>query len=148
MVGISAMFTTDAPWSYVETEEGLEQSCVDFQTDPEKDCEPKGRFHDDDEWELFGKLGYRLPLLSMIYVNTGMGVSKQKIADLYIFCVDIEEPGGGCSKARLFETWGDIKERYYLNFLGGLTVEMTRRFLFNIDYHTRKGLVGGLMWRF
>lgn len=148
MLGISATFTTDEPWSYVSTSESLNKSCMDFQSDPTKDCEPKGRFHDGDEWEVFGKLGYRLPLISIIYINTGIGISRQRIAELYIFCVGIDEPGGGCSKARLFETWGKVSEHYYLNFLGGFTFKMTHHLLFTVDYHTRKGILGGFMWRF
>ncbi len=148
MVGISATFTTDAPWSYVETTETLNSPCLTFQSDPTKDCVPKGYFHDGDEWEVFGKLGYRLPIIPMVYINTGMGVSKQRTAELYIFCTGIEDPTGGCPSARLFETWGRVDDDYFLTFLGGLTVEMTHQLLLNIDYHTRNGFISGLMWRF
>lgn len=148
MLGISATFTTDAPWSYVATDDGLSKVCTDFQSDSTKDCEPKGRFHDGDEWEVFGKAGYRLPFISLVYVNTGIGISRQRIARLYIFCVGIEEPDGGCPKARLFETWGEVDDDYFLTFLAGFTVEMTHRLLLNINYHTRKGLLSGFMWRF
>lgn len=148
MLGISATYTTDAPWSYVATDDSLSKACTDFQSDSTKDCEPKGRFHDGDEWEVFGKAGYRLPFISLIYVNTGIGISKQRIARLYIFCVGIEGAGGGCSKARLFETWGEVDENHFLTFLGGFTVEMTHRLLLNINYHTRKGLLSGFIWRF
>ena len=148
MVGIAATFVTDAPWSYVATTEPLNDPCLTFQSDPTKNCQPKGRFHDGDEWEVFGKLGYRLPLISRVYLNTGMGLSKQKVADLYLFCTGIEDPSGGCPKSRLFETWGQVDEDYFLTFLGGLTIEMTRQILLNVDYHTRKGFISGLMWRF
>ena len=151
MLGISTIFITDSPWSYVATEGGLNKPCLDFQAASGKYCEPKDRFHDGDEFEVFGKVGYRLPLFSMIYLNAGVGISKQRIADLYIFCVGVEEGSSGtqdCSSSRLFETWGEVDENYYLTLLGGLTVEMTHHLLVNIDYHTRRGLTGGLMWRF
>ena len=148
MVGIAATFMTDAPWSYVATTETLDNPCQTFQTDTTKDCQPKGRFQDGDEWEIFGKLGYRLPLISRVYLNTGMGLSKQRVADLYLFCTGIEDPSGGCPQSRLFETWGHVDEDYFLTFLGGMTLEMTRQLLLNIDYHTRKGFISGLMWRF
>lgn len=151
MLGISTIFITDAPWSYVSTEGGLNNPCLDFQATTGKYCEPKGRFHDGDELEVFGKVGYRLPFFSMIYLNTGVGISKQRITDLYIFCVGVEEGSSGtqdCSSSRLFETWGKVDEDYHLTFLGGLSLEMTHHLLLNIDYHTRKGITGGLMWRF
>lgn len=151
LVGVSATFTTDAPWSYVATEEGLDGACSDFQAGTTRDCEPKGRFQDGDEWEVFGKLGYKLPLVPMFYLSGGMGISRQRIADLYLFCDEITLIGDetkSCSKAGEFMTWGRTKEHYYANFLAGVTIEMTRRLLLNVDYHTRKGLLGGLMWRF
>ena len=148
MVGVAATFMTDAPWSYVATTETLDNPCLTFQADATKDCQPKGRFHDGDEWEVFGKLGYRLPLISRVYLNTGMGLSKQRVADLYLFCTGIDNPDGGCPQSRLFETWGQVDEDYFLTFLGGMTLEMTRQLLLNVDYHTRKGFISGLMWRF
>lgn len=151
LIGVSATFTTDAPWSYVATEEGLDGACSDFQAGTTRDCEPKGRFQDGDEWEVFGKLGYRLPLIPIFYISGGLGVSRQKIANLYLFCDEINLIGDetkSCSKAGEFLTWGRTEEHYYTNFLAGVTVEMTRRLLLNLDYHTRKGLLGGLMWRF
>lgn len=151
MLGISATYTTDSPWSYVETTESLNKPCDDFIKDTTKSCSPKGRFHDGDEWEIFGKLGYRLPVLKIFYLNMGTGISKQKISDLFVFGEDIctKSVGNTCTETREFaETWGQVKEHYYLNFLGGVTVEMTHRLLFNVDYHTRKGLISGFMWRF
>ena len=164
LVGISSRFTTDAPWSYVPTTESLNNLCRDFIGSPidpagnTKNCEQRGFFRDGDEWEVFGKLGFRLPIISRVYINTGMGVSKQKITELFIFCDKIgltpAEISSGvintksCSKAEEFISWGQVKEHYYLNFLGGLTVEMTRQLFLNIDYHARNGLMSGLMWRF
>lgn len=148
MVGISATFMTDAPWSYVATTESLDNPCQEFINNVAKDCQPKGRFQDGDEWEVFGKLGYRLPLISRVFLNTGMGLSKQKVADLYLFCTGIDSATGGCPQSRLFETWGQVDEDYFLTFLGGMTLEMTRQLLLNVDYHTRKGFISGLMWRF
>jgi len=151
LLGISATFTTDAPWSYVATGEALDGLCSDYQAGTNQDCERKGRFHDGDEWEVFGKFGYRFPLLPVLYLGGGFGISRQKIADLYLFCEEIDlSPGEtkSCGKARQFLTWGRTKEHYYANFITGVTIEMTQRFLLNVDYHTRRGLLGGLMWRF
>src|SRR3990172_10823563 len=155
MVGIAATFMTDAPWSYVATTETLDNPCQTFKDNETEDCQRKGRFQDGDEWELFAKLGYRLPRISRIYLNTGMGLSKQRVADLYLFCTGIDKSvdgvdisDGGCPQSRLFETWGQVDEDYFLTFLGGMTLEMTRKLLFNVDYHTRKGFISGLMWRF
>lgn len=161
MLGISTAFVTDAPWSYVQTKETLNEQCDNFksQYDPAhppdkliKNCIPKGNFHDGDEWEVYGKAGYRLPLISMIYLNAGMGISRQRRADLYLFSEEyctVRAGDGTCAnKPEYSETWGRVKDHYYLNLLGGVGISMTSRMLFNIDYHTRKGLLGGIMYRF
>src|SRR3972149_10595811 len=152
MVGIAATFMTDAPWSYVATTATLDNPCQIFQADVTKDCQPRGRFQDGDEWELFGKVGYRLPLISRVYLNTGLGVSKQKSAELYLFSEEYctyRNTGGGCDKKTEYgETWGEVDKDYYMTLLGGISVEMSRRILFNLDYHSRKGLIGGLIWRY
>src|SRR3989337_153349 len=110
MVGIAATFMTDAPWSYVATTETLHNPCQTFKDNETEDGQRKGRFQDGDEWELFAKLGYRLPLISRIYLNTGMGLSKQRVADLYLFCTGIDKSvdgvdisDGGCPQSRWFE---------------------------------------------
>lgn len=153
VIGLSAKFTTDAPWSYVQTEETLIEQCDKFKeyknNDPEspKYCEDKGRFFDGDEWEVFGKVGYRLPLLSSIYLNSGLGLSAQKTAKLYVFYDEYytDSPDG---KRKYGETWGQVDKDYFMTFLGGISVEMNRRLLINFDYHSRKGLIAGLMWRY
>ena len=145
MLGLSTKFTTDYPWSYVPTRQGLESPCNEFKAN-EKGCEQRGRYNDGDEWEVFGKLGYRMPFISRLYLNAGLGVSKQRISDLYVFVEEINLQNG---ETREFtETWGHIEDRYYLNLLGGVGISMTRRMLLNVDYHTRKGLIGGIMYRF
>ncbi len=164
LIGLSTKFTTDAPWSYVQTDETLIEQCEEFidykpppdpdlttNIEPERGCKPKGRFFDGDEWEIFGKIGYRLPLISRVYLNTGLGVSKQKSAELYLFSEEYctyWNTNGTCTKAEYSETWGEVDEDYFMTFLGGISVEMNRRLLFNLDYHSRKGLIGGLMWRY
>ena len=177
LVGLSAKFITDGPWSYVPTEESLKNSCNDFHVaepvDPDesdqdeskaaRDCNENGVFDDGDEWEVFGKLGFRIPVFSRFFVNTGLGISKKRTSELFTFCDDIKlackweggekvcetKPENDCyEKAGEFVTWGHVEENYYLNFIGGISVEITRRMLLNIDYHTRQGLLSGIMWRF
>lgn len=145
LVGLSAKFITDGPWSYVPTEEDLNSSCEYFESN-EKGCEYKGRYYDGDEWEIFGKAGYKLPVVSIIYLNAGMGISKNRTTKLYLLKEDVKLTSG--ETVEFMETWGHVKENYYLNFIGGVSVEITRRMLLNIDYHTRQGLLSGLMWRF
>ncbi|MBI5192813.1 MAG: hypothetical protein HZA08_05165 [Nitrospirae bacterium] len=146
MLGLSTKFTTDYPWSYVPTRQSLEGPCQDFKNTDPKNCEKRGRYYDGDEWEVFGKLGYRLPVISRLYLNAGLGVSKQRISDLYVFREDIQLQNGVTSE--FMETWGHVEDRYYLNLLGGVGISMTRRILLNVDYHTRKGLISGIMYRF
>ena len=158
LIGLSTKFTTDAPWSYVQTEERLIEPCEYFtsKSGPEnelrKKCTPEGKFNDGDEWEIFGKIGYRLPLISRVYLNTGLGVSKQKSAELYLFSEEYctyRNTSGVCDKKTEYgETWGEVDKDYYMTLLGGISVEMSHRILFNLDYHSRKGLIGGLMWRY
>jgi len=158
LIGLSTKFTTDAPWSYVQTDETLIELCNQFSSyepssdkEPDRGCKHKGRFFDGDEWEIFGKIGYRLPLISRVYLNTGLGVSKQKSAELYLFSEEYctYKNGGICDmKVEYSETWGEVDKDYFMTFLGGISVEMNRRLLFNLDYHSRKGLIGGLMWRY
>ncbi len=157
LIGVSTKFTTDTPWSYVQTEETLIEPCEYFtsKSGPEnelrKKCTTKGRFNDGDEWEVFGKLGFRLPLVSAVYLNTGLGLSAQKSAQLYVFSEEYctYRADGACiQKAEYGETWGEVDKDYYMTLLGGISVEMSRRILFNLDYHSRKGLTGGLMWRY
>lgn len=149
LIGLSARFTTDAPWPYVQTEETLIDQCDKFKdnNDPKNDCEDKGRYFDGDEWEVFGKVGYRLPLLSSIYLNSGLGLSAQKTAKLYVFYDEYytASPDG---ERKYGETWGQVDKDYFMTFLGGISVEMNRRLLINFDYHSRKGLIAGLMWRY
>lgn len=157
MLGLSSKFTTDSPWSYVPTGQGLQSTCEDFNEkfkeyfENNKDegvvpCKPEGRFHDGEEWEVYGKLGYRIPVISKLYLNAGLGISKQRVSDLYVFREDIKLQSG--ETREYMETWGHVKDHYYLNFLGGVGISVTRRMLFNVDYHTRKGLIGGIMYRF
>jgi len=157
LIGISARFTTDAPWSYVQTKETLIESCEYFNTKsgPEnelrKKCTQEGNFYDGDEWEVFGKVGFRLPLVSSIYVNSGMGLSAQKSAQLFVFSEEYctyREDGVCVQKMEYGETWGQVDKDYFMTFLGGISVEMNPRLLFNLDYHSRKGLIAGLMWRY
>ncbi|MCC6543478.1 MAG: hypothetical protein IT392_03120 [Nitrospirae bacterium] len=157
LIGLSATFITDAPWSYVQTEKTLTESCDYFNTksDPEnelrKKCTPKGKFHDGDEWEVFGKVGIRLPFVSSIYLNSGLGLSTQKTAQLYVFSEEYctYRADGTClQKAEYGETWGQVDKDYFMTFLGGISVEMNRRLLINFDYHSRRGLIAGLMWRY
>lgn len=166
MVGLSAKFITDGPWTYIPTEDALKNTCDEFKNSPTlidennkvgvaKDCKEEGLFNDGDEWEVFGKLGFRIPLIPKVYFNSGIGVSRKKTTELFMFCdaiklacpEDVCEPKS-CSKAEEFVTWGHVKENYFMNFIGGITFEMTHRMLLNIDYHTRQGLLSGLMWRF
>lgn len=161
MLGLSTTFTTDYPWSYVPTRQKLEGTCESFNEKYQEyfdnnkvgykeqgihPCDPKGRKQDGDEWEVFGKLGYRMPFISRLYLNAGLGVSKQRISDLYVFREDVTLKNG--ETREYMETWGHVEDRYYLNLLGGVGISMTRRMLFNVDYHTRKGLTGGIMYRF
>jgi len=159
LIGLSTKFTTDAPCSYVQTDETLIELCNQFSSyepssdkEPDRGCKHKGRFFDGDEWEIFGKIGYRLPLISRVYLNTGLGVSKQKSAELYLFSEEYctyRNTGGVCDKKTEYgETWGEVDKDYYMTLLGGISVEMSRRILFNLDYHSRKGLIGGLIWRY
>lgn len=158
LIGLSSKFTTDAPWSYVQTEETLTGPCANFnsKSGPEnelrKKCVPEGQFHDGDEWELFGKIGFRLPLVSALYVNTGVGLAAQKTARLYVFSEEYctyRDTGGTCvQKAEYGETWGEVDKDYFMTFLGGISLEVNRRLLLNLDYHSRQGIIAGLMWRY
>ena len=157
LIGLSAKFTTDAPWSYVQTEETLTGPCEYFNTksDPEnelrKKCTQEGKFHDGDEWEVFGKVGFKLPLVSSIYLNSGLGLSAQKTAQLYVFSEEYctyRQDGACIQKVEYGETWGQVDKDYFMTFLGGISVEMNRRILLSLDYHSRKGLIGGLIWRY
>lgn len=158
LIGFSSSFITNAPWSYVQTGESLIEPCDNFNTKsgPEnelrKKCSTKGKYYDGDELEVFGKIGYKLPLISTVYLNTGIGVSKQKSAELYLFSEEYctyRNPIGKCDKVIEYsETWGKVDEDYYMTILGGISVEMSRRILINLDYHSRKGLIGGLIWRY
>ena len=157
LIGLSAKFTTDAPWSYVQTEETLIGPCEDFNTksgsenELRKKCTQEGKFHDGDEWEVFGKVGFRLPLVSSIYLNSGLGLSAQKTAQLYVFSEEYctYRADGECiQKVEYGETWGQVDKDYFMTFLGGISVEMNRRLLINFDYHSRKGLIAGLLWRY
>ncbi len=158
LIGLSSKFTTDAPWSYVQTEETLTGQCDYFnsKSGPEnelrKKCVPEGRFNDGDEWELFAKFGFRLPLVTSLYINTGFGLAEQKTARLYVFSEEYctyRDTGGICvQKAEYGESWGEVDKDYIMTFLGGLSLEMNRRLLVNFDYHSRKGIIAGLMWRY
>ena len=157
LIGLSATFTTDTPWSYVQTKETLIEPCEYFnsKSDPEnelrKKCTQEGKFHDGDEWEVFGKVGFRLPFVSSIYLNSGLGLSAQKTAQLYVFSEEYctYRADGVCIKEVEYgETWGQVDKDYFMTFLGGISVEMNRRLLINLDYHSRKGLIAGLMWRY
>ena len=157
LIGLSAKFTTDAPWSYVQTEETLIGPCEDFNTksgsenELRKKCTQEGKFHDGDEWEVFGKVGFRLPLVSSIYLNSGLGLSAQKTAQLYVFSEEYctYRADGECiQKVEYGETWGQVDKDYFMTFLGGISVEMNRRLIINFDYHSRKGLIAGLLWRY
>lgn len=165
MLGFSTTFTTDYPWSYVPTKETLNVQCDQYNMpanqddpiDPDpankllRSCSNKGKYYDGDEWEVYGKVGYKLPVISFIYFNAGMGISKQKESDLYLFSEEYctVRVGDTCAnKPQYSETWGHVEDHYYLNLLGGVGISMTRRMLFNVDYHTRKGLLGGIMYRF
>jgi len=165
LIGLSSKFTTDAPWSYVQTYETLKYKCQEFKDyvppqdsdpethkEPEKACESKGTFFDGDEWELFGKIGIRLPVISVVYLNTGLGIAAQKSSKLYLFSEEYctyREQNSDCGyKVEYGETWGEVDKDYFMTFLGGISVEMNRRLLINLDYHSRKGLIAGLMWRY
>lgn len=158
LIGFSSKFTTDAPWSYVQTHETLTGQCEYFNSKagPEnelrKKCVPEGLFRDGDEWELFGKAGFRLPVVSALYLNTGLGLAAQKSARLFVFSEEYctyRDSGGACvQKVEYGESWGEVDKDYFMTFLGGISLEMNRRLLVNLDYHSRKGLVGGLMWRY
>ncbi len=147
LVGISSTFTTDAPWSYVETTKNLTGPCETFKADSSKDCEPKGTFHDGDEWEIFTKIGIQMPFWQRLYIDAGLGLSHQKLAKLFIFCVGITS-GGNCDSAKSFETWGQIKELFFITYLGGISLRVSPRVLLHLDYHSRQGFQGGFMWVF
>ncbi len=157
LIGLSSRFITDAPWSYVQTRETLIEPCEYFNTksDPEnelrKKCTSAGTFHDGDEWEVFGKIGVRLPLVSSLYFNSGLGLSAQKTAQLYVFSEEYctyRTEGECIQKVEYGETWGQVDKDYFMTFLAGISVEMNRRLLLNFDYHSRKGVIAGLMWRY
>jgi hypothetical protein len=53
LIGLSTKFTTDAPWSYVQTDETLIELCNQFSSyepssdkEPDRGCKHKGRFFD------------------------------------------------------------------------------------------------------
>ncbi|MDD5435030.1 MAG: hypothetical protein PH343_06335, partial [Nitrospira sp.] len=50
LLGMSTKFVTDAPWSYVPTRQSLDSACQDFKSVNPKNCDPRGRFNDGDEW--------------------------------------------------------------------------------------------------
>ena len=159
MAGFSAIFITDAPWSYVPTSESLSEPCAQFRGDTTKPpewnlataCVPKGTFQDGEEWELYGKFGYRIPGTRIFFLDMGVGVSHRKTADLYIFCTGPSSVDLGkdqCNKSEDFITWGEVTERYYPTGLVGLGISVRKDFLFNLDYHSRRGPILGMTWRF
>lgn len=161
LLGISARFVDDFPWSYVHTNKDLNEQCdyYESQYDPYpppdkliKNCIRKGNFYDGDEWELFSKAGYRLPFIPMVYLNTGIGISRQRKVELYLFseeyCRARDNNNACIEKPTYDETWGRVRDYYYMNLLGGLGFEVTPHMLINIDYHSRRGLLGGIMYRF
>jgi len=147
LVGISSTFTTDSPWSYVKTTKDLSDPCKTFKNDPSKDCQPKGTFHDGDEWEIFTKAGIQTPFWQRLYLDIGLGLSHQRLAKLFIFCVGVTS-GGDCGSAKSFETWGEIKELFFITYSGGISIRMSPHIFLHFDYHSRQGFQGGFMWVF
>jgi hypothetical protein len=168
--GFSARFIDDFPWSYIPTRQSLTEPCENYKSadyypvDPNDsskgelavDCDDtKGGFHDGEEWEIFGKLGWRVPRIPGLFLDLGAGISYQRTADLYIFCNGITVAPGlpesdwrSCNRSSDFTTWGRIHDRYSPTVLWGIGIEPRKDFLLNIDYHSRRGPLLGMTWRF